>query len=111
MICTYCQQSGHTARTCPRRPGCVSTPTPLLVATLSIALSACAQEVTIAPSRLMPPTAELMVAPPEPEDIPACEAQRECRVRYYAKSRADRAMLADRLRGLQRWVRTAKGGT
>ena len=107
MICTYCQQQGHTARTCPRRPGAFVA----VVAMVAIVVGGCAKDVTVAPSALSAPPAELMVAPPEPDDIPACEAQRECRVRYYAKSRADRAMLADRLRGLQRWVRVARGGS
>lgn len=106
MICTYCQQSGHAAGACLRRPGARGW----IAAAAAVFVAGCAQEVTVAPSRLSAPPAELMVAPPEAEDIPACEAQRDCRVRYYAKSRADRAMLADRLRGLQRWVRVAKGG-
>jgi len=107
MICTYCQQSGHTARNCPRRPGTSwSAPCAVVLATI---VAGCAP--TVAPSQISAPPADLMVAPPEPEDIPACEAKRDCRVRYYAKSRADRAMLADRLRGLQRWVRVAKGGS
>lgn len=111
MTCTYCGHDSHTAPRCPRRPRLKVAPVALAMA-VAATLGACAgKDVPVAVEALAPPSADLMV-PPEPlPDVPACEGQPQCRAAYYTQSRAQYGRLADRTRGLQRYVNTirAKG--
>lgn len=58
-------------------------------------------------AQLIEPAKHLMVPPGEAPAIPTnpdCEIRKECRGRYYAASRLDRATLASQVRGLQAYV-------
>lgn len=58
-------------------------------------------------AQLIEPAKHLMVPPGEAPEIPTnpdCEIRKECRGKYYAASRLDRANLAAQVRGLQAYV-------
>lgn len=106
MICTYCGRD-HTAASCPLRPRWQCAP--VIVLALGLGIGGCSSTPPVPPAALAPPPAELMVAPAALEPIPACEGEKACRIRHYARTRTRYAETAERLRGLQRWVRLAGG--
>lgn len=101
-VCTYCGR-GHTASVCPTRP------VKWVAVLAALSLGACSQSPEVPPTRLAPPPAELMADPAPLEPIPSCDGAIDCRARYYARTRSQYADLAQRHRGLQRWVRAGQG--
>lgn len=105
MLCTYCGR-GHTAAACPTRPrrwlGRMAA-----VMLAGPVLGACTTAEP-PPAKLAPPPADLMQEPAPLVPIPDCDGAVDCRARYYATSRRQYSDLAQRHRGLQRWVRVGQ---
>ncbi len=103
MLCTYCGRA-HVAASCPTRPRLAVA----ALLALALALGGCSPSPEPPPTRLAKAPGELMEEPAALTPIPACEGEIECRTRYYARSRRQYSDLAQRHRGLQRWVRAGE---